>query len=135
MVSIYCIEDINDLKYIGSTKLNVNTRLLHHIYDKKNNKTCSSNKLNLEYSTIYILESCETNQRKEREKYWINKIDCVNIRKMDCEDRVYEYDYGNKYYKSKNTYMKKIREYEKSWGGRVDNNNNSLLKIDINVFS
>ena len=83
----------------------------------------------------YILETCESNQRKEREKYWINKIDCVNVRKMDCEDRVYEYDYGNKYYKSKNTYMKKIREYEKSWGGRVDNNNNSLLKIDINVFS
>jgi len=135
MVSIYCIEDINDLKYIGSTKLNVNTRLLHHIYDKKNNKTCSSNKLNLEYSTIYLLESCDIDKRKEREKYWINKIDCVNVRKMDCEDRVY--NYGNKYYnyKLKKIYQTKIREYEKSWGGRIDNNNNSLLKIDLTIFS
>mgnify|MGYP003660513792 FL=1 len=75
MVKIYCIEDINDLKYVGSTKLLLRQRLAGHKY----RKNCSSNKLNLYNCIIYVLEECSEENRKEREKYWIQKIDCVNI--------------------------------------------------------
>ena len=77
MVSIYCIEDINDLKYIGSTIMDLGKRLYSH----KANKDCSSRKLNLYNCIIYELEDCEKSVRKEREQYWINKTDCVNLYK------------------------------------------------------
>ena len=78
-VSIYCIEDINDLKYVGSTTDSLSRRLTAHRQSKKT-KThyCSSEKLNLEYCIIYELEKCDKKNRKQKEKYWINKIDCVN---------------------------------------------------------
>lgn len=31
-------------------------------------------------------------------------------------------------------FMTDRREYQASWGGRIDLANNSLLKIDINIF-
>ena len=78
---IYCIEDINDLKYVGKTKQKLYQRLSEHISHR--NRECSSNKLNLFNSIIYTLEECEKEVSKEREKYWINKIDCVNILKLN----------------------------------------------------
>ena len=38
MPYIYCIDDCNGLKYVGSTARNINTRLTEHRYDKKTNK-------------------------------------------------------------------------------------------------
>lgn len=58
MVSIYCIEDINDLKYIGSTNQKLNKRLSIHKNDKKRNHYCSSSKLDLDNCKIYELETC-----------------------------------------------------------------------------
>jgi hypothetical protein len=74
MVKIYCIEDINDLKYVGSTIMDLNKRLNAHI----SNKDCSSRKLNLYNCIIYEIEECEEEERKQREQYWIDKLDCVN---------------------------------------------------------
>jgi len=31
-------------------------------------------------------------------------------------------------------YKECLYQYQDSWGGRVDRNNNSLLKIDVNLF-
>jgi len=59
MVSIYCIEDINDNKYIGSTIQELSVRFNRHKQDKRHNKYCSSSKLNLDYCIIYELESCK----------------------------------------------------------------------------
>ena len=81
MVKIYCIEDINDLKYVGSTKNSLARRLNGH----KNAKQCSSRKLNLFNCIMYELETCEESNRLVREKYWIHKIDCVNKIKYDID--------------------------------------------------
>jgi len=79
MVSIYGIEDINDLIYVGSTKQKyLSNRLSKHRDYRKRNIYCSSSKLNLDYCIIYELERCNEENRKEREQYWINKLDCVN---------------------------------------------------------
>ena len=93
MVTIYCIEDINDLKYVGSTKMKLSERLYGHISNKRLDRYCSSKKLNLDNCIIYSLESCNESNRKERESYWIDKIDCVNHYKLD-----YDHDKGRKIY-------------------------------------
>jgi len=76
---IYCIEDINDFKYVGSTNQKLNIRLSQHRSDKKLNRSISSSKLNLYNCIIYELEKCNEENKKEREQSWINKLHCVNI--------------------------------------------------------
>ena len=108
MVTIYCIEDINDLKYVGSTKQTLKQRLQGHRADKKRNHPCSSSKLDLDNCKIYSLETCNESERSEREKYWINKIDCVNTNKLN-------FDQGEclkKYYQAN---KQKISEYGKAY--------------------
>jgi len=90
MVSIYCIEDINDLKYIGSTTQKLFRRLQTHKKDKRRGHPCSSSKLHLEHSIMYELERCPENERKERERYWINNTDCVNTYKLNFDRREYK---------------------------------------------
>ena len=137
---IYCIEDINGNKYIGSTGQPLNTRLLGH----KWNNNCSSNKLNLYNSFIYTIEECDEHDRKEREKYWINNTECVNIRKLnydhnactkqwniDNRDKVREYK--KQWYIDNTDKKKQLRNYKNSWGGDKRSNNNLLL-IDIDIF-
>lgn len=75
---IYCIEDINDKKYIGSTKRNINTRLNEHRYKQRNDMSTSSKELNLYNCIIYVLEECDDSERLEREKYYIENTECVN---------------------------------------------------------
>ena len=87
MVNIYCLEDINDLKYVGSTKQTLERRKQAH---NEKRKDCSSSLLHVEHSIIYLLEECEDKDRKEREAYWINKLDCVNTNKLDSHKKVYE---------------------------------------------
>ena len=85
---IYLLEDINDLKYVGSTgEKYLTSRLATHRRDKKIGQSCSSSKLNLYYSSMTLLEETDKENRYKREKYWINKIDCVNsIKYKTLED-------------------------------------------------
>lgn len=131
MVSIYCIEDINDLKYVGSTTQPLQNRLSAHKADKRNLKKrqCTSSKLNLEYCIIYELESCDIEDRYKREEYWILKLDCVNIKSVvKCHFR-------NKIYK-KNWYKENKERILslRTWGGDPRFHNN-LLKIDVDIFN
>ena len=116
--NIYCIEDINGLKYIGSTNRNINIRLIEHKYDKKTNKKkCSSKILDLSNCEISLLEECEISNKKEREKYWINKIDCVNKNKLTFDIKEYDRlrDKTKKRKKAKAEYRQthNCKQYEK----------------------
>ena len=112
MVTIYCIEDINDLKYVGSTKQYLSTRLAGHRIDagrtNRNNK-CSSSKLNLYNCIIYELERCPENERHDKEKYWINKIDCVNKHKLNYSEREYSITHRDNINKNKRIYRMRLK--------------------------
>jgi len=83
MVTIYAIEDINDLIYVGSTIQKLNKRLVGHRKDKRNNVYLSSSKLNLDYCIIYELEKCNEEDRIKTEAYWIEKLQSVNDLKLN----------------------------------------------------
>ena len=113
MVTIYCIEDCNSLKYVGSTKEKLNRRLTKHKHDKKRNNGCSSEKIDLDNCKIYSLETCNESNRTERERYWINHIDCVNEQKLNFDFIEYQKAYytNNKEKRkmnSKNNYEKRV---------------------------
>jgi len=149
MINIYCITDINNKKYVGSTKQKLKDRLQQHKYNKDNNKKISSTKLDLDNCNIELLEECETCNRKEKERYWINKLDTINDKKLngrnpmwreENKDKINEWN--KKYCKLNYIKNKEIRlKYEKnkykllsSWGGDKRYNNN-LLMIDKDLFN
>jgi hypothetical protein len=117
MYTIYCIEDCNSLKYVGRTKLTLNERLNKHKSAKKRNNYCSSSKLNLEYCIIYSLETdVNKKDKKERERYYINKIDCVNENKLNGINKENHKEYNKEYYKKHIEYKKEYnKEYNKEF--------------------
>jgi len=80
-----------------------------------------------------------------REQYYIDNTDCINkinsytsekdMRKNNNE-RMKKWIKNNKekHLQKQKECCKRLRFYEKTWGGRIDQNNNSLLKIDPNLF-
>jgi len=80
MAQIYCIEDIDQLKYIGVTReKNLLNQVSRQRYYKKNKiqETASWN-LDLDNCKIYKLEECEKNERYLRHQYWVDNSECVN---------------------------------------------------------
>jgi hypothetical protein len=120
MVSIYCIEDCDGLKYVGSTKYTLNERLFYHKLDTNN---CSSKQLNLDNCIITELEKCNEENRKERERYWITNIVCINKYKLNFDEKQWRKEYYQKNKEKLNQKRKeyyenntdKIKEYEKQW--------------------
>ena len=78
-VAIYCIEDINDYKYIGSTNETLNKRLSNH--KTPSSKCVAKKRLNLYNCIIYELERCSETERWERENYWMERTICVNAQR------------------------------------------------------
>jgi hypothetical protein len=110
MVLIYLIEDINDLRYVGSTKQKLNHRLSQH----KSHNDCSSSKLNLHNCIITELERCDDTNKKEREQYWIDRIDCVNKKNAVFDRKEYNKEYREKNKEAMKEYSKEyLREYRK----------------------
>jgi len=94
IVKIYCIEDCDGLKYVGSTNDKLNKRLNNH----KCSKICMSRELNLNDCNIYTLEECDEEKRKEREQYWIDHTECVNKYNTICDVKEYTKEYNKNYY-------------------------------------
>ena len=113
MVYIYLIEDKNGLKYVGSTSQILKYRLTQHRADKtRDTRYCSSQKLDLDNCEISVIEECSEDVRKEREKYHINSIDCVNELKLGFIRKEYQQDYYNRpdVKERHREYCKKYRE-------------------------
>jgi hypothetical protein len=96
MTTIYCIEDINDLQYVGSTKQKLNARLSQHKYRQRVDGQYSSKYLNLYNSIIYPLEICNHDNTKSREAYWIKKLNSVNTNKLDYNESEQKKQYYQK---------------------------------------
>ena len=143
MVKIYCIEDCNGLKYVGSTIQKLNVRLNHH----RCHDQCKSKDLDLYNSKIYTLEETDEENRKVREQYWIDNTECVNKNNVVHNRNEYNKNYREKnkpqilqqqkqyskeYYKQTKNSLK-LYHYKNSWGGDPRSHNN-LLKIDVNIF-
>ena len=125
MNTIYCIEDINDLKYVGRTKRKLYNRLASHKYDKKMNLNCSSKNLNLEYCIIYPLETKVSEKDKiEKERYWINHIECVNERKLNFDRKQ---NYKQYYDKNKEKISKQKKEYYQKKNEDASQNQNYFI--------
>ena len=137
MYKVYLIRDIHGLKYVGCTKKTLKERLKEHEYHKRNGIYLSSSKLDFTCCKITILEDDITEEnKKEKEQYWIDKIDCVNDynAKYNNEHKKQKKQYREENKEKHQKYHKEYRAYQISWGGRPNRNNNSLLKIDIDLF-
>jgi len=130
IVRIYCIEDCNGLKYIGSTKRTLKIRLTEH---KSKRKECRSRELDLENCKIYTLEETDEEHRKVTEKYWIDAIDCVNYVDTVLDIKEYKKQYHQENKDKRNQYTRNYHKFKNSWGGDPRHNNN-LLKIDLDIF-
>ena len=87
--TVYKIVDDIGLQYIGVTSQHIRHRLKQHKYDKDNRRSnCSSGKLNLDCCQILPIEqNVSINDKKDREKYWINSPVCVNDRKLNGKSK------------------------------------------------
>jgi len=130
IVRIYCIEDCNGLKYIGSTKTSLNIRLsAHRCHDD-----CSSRELDLQNCKIYTLEETDKDHRKFREQYWIHNTECVNKYKViGFKKEIYHKQYRENNVDKIKQYQRNLYHFRNSWGGDSRYNNN-LLKIDLDIF-
>ena len=162
MVIIYLIEDINGLKYVGSTCKTLKWRLANHRYNKKHAKY-SSHQLDLDNCEISVIEECSDDIRMEREAYHIQHTDCVNQMRYDFDSKAYmrEYTKRPEHLEKMRKYcmerrkehreeinekirvfqsrpeqrakQKAKRDYQKTWGGSPSSNNNLLL-ISVDLF-
>ena len=145
---IYKIYDeSNNDTYIGSTIQDLESRFkTHHLFYRcdKYNKIKSNCKISL----IEDYPCNSSRELEEREQYWMDKIDCININSsfMDLEKRKqesikrakkhYESNKDNEEWRAKhNKNVKRRKDWQVSMGGRIENNNNSLVKIDPDLFT
>tara|TARA_R100001594_G_scaffold3518_7_gene13129 strand:+ start:92 stop:529 length:438 start_codon:yes stop_codon:yes gene_type:complete len=144
MIKIYkLIDNTNGNIYIGQTKQKLYKRLNNHKQDYKRGYKGSSKEIIK--NGDYKIELIEETTDKLRERYWIENTKCINkvipnrTRKEHYEETKHLLDkkklseYLKKYSKETNYHKIKSNWYS-SMGGSPYKNNNSLLKIDINLF-
>lgn len=132
------IDESNGDVYIGSTIQSLKRRFhTHQIFKDYNKLKCNCK--------IILIEDYPCNSRRElekREQYFIDNTDCINKlnsyltpeehmkMKLHCANR-----WRNNNRERVNECRRKIKRYQETWGGRIDKYyNNSLLKIDVNLF-
>ena len=125
-IQIYIIEcNITSDKYVGSTSNELHRRIARHISGK--NLCSSSIIIDRNDFTYRLLEECDNAIRNEREQYWINELNCINIknpiplpRKEMCPIKKKNYD-------------KYRREWKMSWG-ETKRDICNLLYIKTDLF-
>jgi len=142
MYKIYFICDWDGLCYVGKTKISLSKRLTRHRSDRNRGKYCSSSKLDLYNCFIELIEECDKSQSKQREKYWINYIDCVNDVKLNYDHIQYQKQWRiknkekrkqiDKKYSDKNKYKinenKRERYYFKKYNNDIAEYINEINK-------
>jgi len=128
--------------YIGSTTQTLRRRFQKHEADLKlNNRKCSSSSI-MENSKIILIEDYPCKTRKElleRERYWIENIECVNkerpiITKEEKKEYVKNWHVINKDHK--NQYRREWRAFKRTWGfNNYLGTSLNLLDIDVNLFN
>lgn len=90
---IYLIEDINDLRYVGSTTQLLSKRMSSHIHKTKNGINKASSKyLNLYNSIIIQIDTYDNDdERHHKEKYWIKKLNAINKYKFNGKNNKYRH--------------------------------------------
>ena len=119
---IYCIIDINGLKYVGKTYQTFKERLSKHRSDKKNNNGCSSEKLDLDNCEMILLCECDKSEVQYMEQYFKDNIKCVNIRNPYYNRKEYR-----KQYRENN--KQKIDEWLKISQSKIKIKENNIEKI------
>ena len=138
------VDNTNGNVYVGSTKLDLERRISLHISNNKNpnNSNCSSDIIIQNNDYFYeIIEECDLNNRKERERYYINHTEnCINTLKLNGSDLkaiMKKYDAKRNKCPIRIAYMRKSDNdryyWRNSWGGDKRHNNN-LLQIDLDLF-
>ena len=125
------------LIYVGSTIQKLYDRKGKHMWDYRNGTNITAHKV-IEGGDwdIHLLEEVDDKSLlKQREQYWIDTLDCVNVcssyNTNSLRDASKKYHMKNK--ERRNEYSRKAHEYRSSWGGDLRRNNNLLL-IDLNLF-
>ena len=99
------------LCYIGSTdEYYLSIRMAKHRYDFKHKINVSS-KLVMEKNDYYIelIEECEKDQRRQREQFWKENVDCVNY-KNPYNSKEYKKKYGKEWYEKNREKMEKYHK-------------------------
>lgn len=109
------ITDKSNKRYIGSTTKNLNTRLIQHrsLY-RGGNKSVSSHILFDEGDVSIIqLEECPYDDRKIRERFWIEHFgdDCVNKIIPSRTKQEYDSEYGLVNKERKKEYRERNKEH------------------------
>ena len=104
MINIYKLTCETDKTYYGSTSRNLNIRLKEHKRQKRN--TCK----NFINPKIELLETCEKEQQKQRESYYIRNFDCVNKKIDDRTKKEYQKDNKKKQKEDAKKWYEKNRE-------------------------
>jgi len=109
---IYKLTDKNGLTYIGKTN-DIEKRFSVH---KCRKNDTSAGRLDFDSIKKEILEECPENLVQEREKYWINNTECVNVMRYNYNDLEYK---------------RRRNEWIRSWGKHTGSDNNMFF---INLF-
>ena len=136
MFKIYkIIDNTNGHVYIGKTKQKyLCDRMSNHVFDYKRDYCCSSKEIikNGDYRVDVIEETDD----KTRERYWIENTECVNKLIPGRTNKEWKKENKVKHAESNLKYYIQRRDWQRSMGGCPKNyHNNSLLKIDINLFT
>ena len=131
MFKIYkIIDNTNNDIYIGITKQKLLSKRLSQHKERMN---CMSSKIinNGDYKIQLIEETSD----KSRERYWVENTYCINKQIPGRTKQEYYNDNKERLSQYKKNWRENKKQYQKSWGGDIRYNNNSLLKIDPNLFN